>query len=148
MYLTRDPNQVAQLILVAGRLKDVKSNINQITFRVPDLPSLRQINATARATEGTGNFRPVNHGNSFSLYFDDPEGNAIEVSYESEWYVPAPSAWPLDLSLDDAALMKATEEKARAWPGFMMRNEWKARSRADLTAAGRLEAEELVEHLY
>ena len=148
VYLTRDPNQVAQLILVSGRPANVKSNINQITFRVPNLPSLRKIDAAARATQGCSNFRPVNHGNSFSLYFDDPEGNSIEVSFESEWYVPAPSAWPLDLSLDDATLMKVTEEKARAWPGFMMRNEWKARSRADLTAAGRLEAEERVEHLY
>jgi catechol 2,3-dioxygenase len=148
VYLTRDPSQVAQLILVSGRPPGVSSNINQITFRVPDLPSLRKIDAMARATNGCSNFRPVNHGNSYSLYFEDPEGNSIEVSYESEWYVPAPSAWPLDLSLDDATLEKQTEAKCRAWPGFMLRDEWKAKSRADLSASGRLEAEELVEHLY
>ena len=95
---------------------------------------MRKIDAAARATQGCSNFRPVNHGNSFSLYFDDPEGNSIEVSFESEWYVPAPSAWPLDLSLDDATLMKVTEGKAGA--------------RGRRAAGGGLEAEELVEHLY
>jgi catechol 2,3-dioxygenase len=148
VYLTRDPNQVAQLILVAGRDAALKSSVNQITFRVPDLATLRGINEALRTIPGCANFRPVNHGNSYSLYCDDPEGNALEISYESEYYIPAPIAWPLDFAMDDATLLKHVSDRVHATPGFMPRAEWKARSRAELVASGRIEAEELVEHLY
>ena len=148
VYLTRDPNQVAQLILVSGRDPKVKSSINQITFRVPDIATLRGINEQLRQNTGCANFRPINHGNSYSLYCDDPEGNALEISFESEYYIPAPIAWPLDFGMDDATLLKHVSDRVHSTPGFMPRAEWKARSRAELVASGRIEAEDLVEHLY
>jgi catechol 2,3-dioxygenase-like lactoylglutathione lyase family enzyme len=148
VYLTRDPNQVAQLILVSGRDAKVKSSVNQITFRVPDIATLRGINESLRVNTGCANFRPINHGNSYSLYCDDPEGNALEISFESDYYIPAPIAWPLDFGMDDATLLKHVSDRVHATPGFMPRAEWKARSRAELVASGRIEAEDLVEHLY
>lgn len=148
VYLTRDPNQVAQLILVSGRDAKVKSSVNQITFRVPDIATLRGINDSLRTIPGCANFRPINHGNSYSLYCDDPEGNALEISFESEYYIPAPIAWPLDFGMDDATLLKHVSDRVHSTEGFMPRAEWKARSRAELVASGRIEAEDLVEHLY
>lgn len=148
VYLTRDPNQVAQLILVSGRDPKIKSSVNQVTFRVPDITTLRGINDSLRTIPGCANFRPINHGNSYSLYCDDPEGNSLEISYESDYYIPAPIAWPLDFGMDDATLLKHVADRVHSTPGFMPRAEWKARSRAELVASGRIEAEELVEHVY
>ena len=99
------------------------------------------------AHPGVGNYRPVDHGNSFSLYCDDPEGNTLELSLESAWYTPAPSAWPLDFSLSDEEMLRLSEERCHSMPGFMMREDWKARARTELLEAGRLEAEELVARL-
>ena len=147
VYLTRDPDQIAQIVLVAGRPADLPSSINQSTFRVPSLSALRDVHDRMHAHPGVGNYRPVDHGNSFSLYCDDPEGNTLELSLESAWYTPAPSAWPLDFSLSDEKMLRLSEERCHSMPGFMMREDWKARARAELLEAGRLEAEELVAHL-
>ena len=141
VYLTRDPGQIAQLVLQAGRPAGVPSSINQVTFRVPSLPALRDVCDRMYAHPEVDDYRPVDHGNSFSLYCNDPEGNTIELSRESAWYTPAPSAWPLDLSLSDDDVLRTSEERCHSVPGFMMRADWKARARAQLSEAGRLEAE-------
>ena len=142
VYLTRDPDQIAQLVLVAGRPAEVPSSINQVTFRVPSLPALREVSERMYAHPEVDDYRPVDHGNSFSLYCHDPEGNTIELSRESAWYTPAPSAWPLDLSLSDEDMLRVSEGRCHSVPGFMMRADWKARARVQLLDAGRLEAEE------
>ncbi len=98
-------------------------------------------------TPGADDLRYVNHGNSFSIYFSDPEDNRIELAVETVWYVPAPSGWRLDLSLDDDQLIGATEARCRATPGFAMRADWKAVARRQLAELGRLEAEGLVSHV-
>ncbi len=141
VYLTRDPDQIAQLVLVAGRPAGLPSSINQVTFRVPSLPALREVCARMYDHPEVDDYRPVDHGNSFSLYCNDPEGNTIELSRESAWYTPAPSAWPLDLSLSDEEVLKVSEARCHSVPGFMMRADWKARARSQLLDAGRLEAE-------
>ncbi len=141
VYLTRDPDQIAQLVLVAGRPAELPSSINQVTFRVPSLPALREVCARMYDHPEVDDYRPVDHGNSFSLYCNDPEGNTIELSRESAWYTPAPSAWPLDLSLSDEEVLKVSEARCHSVPGFMMRADWKARARSQLLDAGRLEAE-------
>ncbi len=147
VYLTRDPNQIAQLVLTAGRSPELPSSINQVTFRLPSLPALREVHERMVAHPLVDDYRPVDHGNSFSLYCNDPEGNTLELSRESIWYTPAPSAWPLDFSLPDDEILQLSERRCRSEPGFMMRSDWKARARSELEEAGRLEAEELVEHL-
>ncbi|MDE0172465.1 MAG: VOC family protein [Defluviicoccus sp.] len=142
VYLTRDPGQIAQIVLAAGRPADVPSSINQVTFRVPSIPALRGVCDRMYAHPEVDDYRPVDHGNSFSLYCNDPEGNVIELSRESDWYTPAPSAWPLDLSLSDEEILRVSEERCHSVPGFMMRADWKALARAQLLDAGRLEAED------
>ena len=142
VYLTRDPGQIAQIVLAAGRPAEVPSSINQVTFRVPSIPALRGVCDRMYAHPEVDDYRPVDHGNSFSLYCNDPEGNVIELSRESDWYTPAPSAWPLDLSLPDEEILRVSEERCHSVPGFMMRADWKALARAQLLDAGRLEAED------
>ena len=44
-------------------------------------------------------------------------------------------------------MQRVSESRCRSEPEFMMRSDWKAHAHAALRAAGRLEAEELVEHL-
>ncbi len=146
--LTREPEQIAQIILRGGRAENVPSSVNQLTFRVSSLSELRLFKDFALSDARVTNFRPIHHGNSFSLYCDDLEGNTLEISIESEWYIPAPLAWPLDFEMSDTQLMASVEKTCHETDDFMMREEWLSRARGELIRSGRLEAEKLVFHLY
>lgn len=143
-YLSRDPNEHHQVILVSGRDMAAPSSVNQLSLRIMTLDELRRMEAELEAHPGVGPLRKTCHGNSFSIYFPDPEGNVVELAVESVWYVPAPHGAPLDLSLSDDALIGWAETHCRETPGFMMRSDWKRRAREQLLANGHLESEGLV----
>ncbi len=126
VFLTRDANEHHQLVLVTGRPADVPFNVvNQISFRVDSLRTLRQLRA-ALDNEPVTDIRPVSHGNALSVYFLDPEGNRIELLIDTPWYVPQPVRLSVDLSLPDAQLWASIEERARTIPGFKPRAEAQA----------------------
>ena len=43
--------------------------------------------------------RRMDHGNAWSLYFRDPEGNRLEMFCDTQWYIEQPCLEDLDLSL-------------------------------------------------
>ncbi|MBT5570023.1 MAG: VOC family protein [Alphaproteobacteria bacterium] len=143
-YLSRDPNEHHQVILVSGRDMDASSSVNQLSLRIMTLDELRRMEAELESHPDVGPLRKTCHGNSFSIYFPDPEGNVVELAVESVWYVPAPHGAVLDLSLSDEELIGWAETHCRATPGFMMRADWKRRAREELLANGHIEAEGLV----
>lgn len=112
-----------QVVLVEGRAAEGPSTVMQISFTVESLAELRQVRDRALANGATG-MRPVSHGNAWSIYFEDPEGNVIEVYLDSPWHVPQPHGDPLDLDKPDAQILAETEAACRADPGFMPRAEW------------------------
>ena len=124
VFLTRDPREHHQLVLVTGRPKDLSYNlINQLSFRVDSLGTLREIQAGLPG-EGAKELRSVTHGNALSLYFRDPEGNRVELLIDTPWHVPQPCRIPVDLSLPDDELWASIEKKARELPGFKSREAW------------------------
>tara|TARA_B110000263_G_scaffold151166_1_gene131185 strand:+ start:58 stop:378 length:321 start_codon:yes stop_codon:yes gene_type:complete len=94
-----------------------------------------------------GKLRNTCHGNSFSIYFPDPEGNIVELAVESVWYVPAPHGAPLDLSWSNQKLLEWAEDHCHKTDGFMMRADWKRRARKELIANGHLEAEPITNNI-
>jgi len=143
-YLSRDPNEHHQVILVSGQDMDAPSSVNQLSLRIMTLDELRRMEAELEAHPAVGPLRRTCHGNSFSIYFPDPEGNVVELAVESVWYVPAPHGAPLDLSWSDEKLINWAEQHCRETPGFMMRADWKQRARVELLSSGHIEAEGLV----
>jgi catechol-2,3-dioxygenase len=74
-FLSRDPIEHHQIAIASGRPKDaVHTTINQISFRVQGLEELRQYYPWL-VKEGVKKLDPRNHGNAWSIYFSDPEGN-------------------------------------------------------------------------
>lgn len=143
-YLSRDPSEHHQVILISGRDLDAPTSVNQLSLRIMSLDELRRMERELEAHPDVGPLRKTCHGNSFSIYFPDPEGNVVELAVESVWYVPAPHGAPLDLSLNDQELISWAEDHCRETEGFMMRADWKARARDELITNGHLEAEGLV----
>ena len=135
VFLTTDPAEHHQLVLVSGRKEGEVQNgpalggsfgsaIFQLSFRMEDLGALRRVRDRL-ADAGCKHLIPVSHGNAWSLYTRDPEGNALEFVVDSPWYVHQPCGEPLDLSLDDAEILRRTKalcdakggEPYEAWRG-------------------------------
>ncbi len=126
VFLTRDVNEHHQFVMASGRPADLSFNVvNQISFRVDSLRTLRQMHAALK-NEPVTDLGPISHGNALSVYFLDPEGNRIELLIDTPWYVPQPMRLPVDLSLPDDQLWSTIEAHARSLPGFKPRAEWQA----------------------
>ena len=120
-----------QVVLAEGRPEGVPSTINQLSFTVNSLSELRVMYRRVVAAE-VENLLPRNHGNAWSVYFDDPEGNNIEVYLDSPFHVPQPFGEYLDFELSDDEIVKLTEEMCRATEGYRPRDEWSADLAAEM----------------
>ena len=126
VFLSRDPREHHQLVLATGRPADAGFNVvNQISFRVPDIATLRQFHDRLLA-EGASDMHPVTHGNAVSVYCRDPEGNRLELFMDTPWYCEQPLREPVDLSQPDEVILGRAEAIARRFPKFMSRAEWQA----------------------
>jgi catechol-2,3-dioxygenase len=114
-------------VLATGRPTDVSfSIINQISLRVPDLATLREVHARVSADPDVTELVAATHGNAVSIYFRDPEGNRLEVFVDMPWYCEQPLREPIDLSQSDEQVMAAAEALARSRPKFRSRADWVA----------------------
>jgi len=137
VFLSRNPQEHHQIVLVPGRDPAHKSTVNQISFRVVSFAELRRLHAKL-VDEGASSLNPTNHGGSWSVYFADPEGNRIELFVQTPWYVP-PVSIPLDMGLADEEIYRLTEFMIENTPGHMPRAEWYERSRRRMLEEGTLE---------
>jgi catechol 2,3-dioxygenase len=123
-FMTADPQTHHQVALVTGRPEDATfSTVNQMSFTVGSLGELRQVRDTALVS-GATSMRVTSHGNAWSIYFGDPEGNIVEAYLDSPFHVPQPHGEPLDLDKPDEQILRETEAACRQDPGFMPRAEW------------------------
>lgn len=126
VFISRDPGEHHQIVLASGRPRGLPFNvINQISFRVEGLAALRHFHQ-ALQNERASEISPITHGNAISLYFRDPEGNRIELFFDTPWYCAQPVREPLDFSRTDAEIMARAEEVARSLPKFQPREAWSA----------------------
>ena len=108
-FLSRDPTEHHQIAIASGRPKEaVHTTINQISFRVDGLEELQQYYPWL-VKEGVKKLDPRNHGNAWSIYFADPEGNRVELYCGTPWHVSQPFGEPLDLTEPAATIRAKTE---------------------------------------
>jgi catechol-2,3-dioxygenase len=135
VFLSRDPDEHHQIVLATGRPPGVEFNVvNQISFKLPTLADLKAMHARAR-DEGTKQFRIVTHGNAWSVYFADPEGNRVEVFVDTPWHTPQPVVEPFDIEAPVEVIERETEALCRNRPGFMSREQWRAAQVTRMAAA-------------
>ena len=125
-FLSSNPEEHHQIALVEGREDegDEPTVINQISFRVDGLEELRAMRSAAEAL-GVKQILPLNHGNAWSIYFRDPEGNGIEVFARSPWHVRQPVTDGLDLSQSDEEIIAATERAYAEAPDRAPAEAWR-----------------------
>lgn len=124
MFLSRSTTEHHQLVLVEGRTDAMGTGlINQLSFRLDSLADLRRYNEII-AAEGVRVDRTMNHGNAWSIYCYDPEGNRIELYAGSPWYVAQPCAETLDLDAPEAEIYARTEAMVRNNPTYVSAEDW------------------------
>lgn len=123
-FLTQNPEVHHQLVLFDGKPKDLPFNpINQLSFLLDSLEDLKSYYAFAKATDIEG-IEQVDHGNAWSMYFKDPEGNPVEMYVDAPFYTNQPCREPLDLDQSAEEILARTEAMCRRRPGFQTRDEW------------------------
>ncbi len=127
VFTSSDPREHHQIALIAGRPEVLEFNpINQISFRMDSVELLQAMWRRVKDAPGVTDMRPVDHGNAWSVYFRDPEGNRLELFCDTEFYVSQPCLEPLDLSLPAEAIRARSEAFCRTAPGFRPIAEYRA----------------------
>jgi catechol 2,3-dioxygenase len=135
VFTSWDPDDHHQVALVSGRPDLAGFNhINQLSFRVPRFEDLQTYWRRVKDERGVHDMRGTNHGNAFSFYFRDPEGNRVEIFCDSPWYITQPCIEELDLSRPAAEVMAEAEKFCRAAPGFAPIEEFKSKVRSKIEA--------------
>ena len=118
VFMTGDPQEHHQIAFVYDSLEDLKELALQ--FAKAGVPILQQ----------------KDHGNTWSIYIEDPEGNRVECYTPSPWYVKQPTWMPLDLLTESVELIRSrTEAAAKARPECQTREAWMAGIQARIDAA-------------
>jgi catechol-2,3-dioxygenase len=91
-----------ELLLVPGR-EDGKV-VQQISFRCASLADVKAFYRLFLARNIPIN-RTVSHGNAVGVYFQDPDGNQVEVYWQTGVDWPQPFGKPVDLTASDEEII-------------------------------------------
>lgn len=124
-FLSQDPTAHHQIVLVATPEPPQRAFVlaDHLAFRTGTLADLRLIGERLTAADVTP--IPVSHGNAWSLYFTDPEGNGLECFVDTPFHVAQPYGDRLDLSATDDDIEALTRSKLEGLPEFQPFDEWR-----------------------
>jgi catechol 2,3-dioxygenase len=132
IFMTGDPHQHHQFVLVVREAGDPPGGaLFQVSFKVRTLDELRRT-ANLATDNGATELQGINHGNSWSVYFRDPDRNMVEIYMDTGWYVPQPFGDRFALELDEQQMRAVTAERVKSIAGSMPQSEWSDRTRTRL----------------
>ncbi len=131
-FLTGSSDKHHQVVFVQGRTGEPTTKVlSQVSFRVDSLADLRVFAAHAGEL-GATEIEARNHGNSWSIYFRDPEFNFIEMYVVTPWQVRQPWRVPRDLNRPDDEIIATTERLITTDGVVVELEDWKRRMAARL----------------
>ncbi len=134
VFMSREPTEHHQVVLCTGRPADLGfTTVNQLSFRLGTLDDLRAAHALLKEA-GATEIKPINHGISWSVYAEDPEGNRVELFVDTPWYVPQPLRDPLDLDRPDDVIYRESEAAMVVDPGYKPMAQWQEETRQRIAA--------------
>jgi len=104
-----------ELLLAPGRNDDGNVNVlQQISFRCATLKDVKEFYRVFVDNKVPIN-RCISHGNTVSIYAQDPDGNSVEVYWPSGVDVPQPFGKPMDLSRSESEIRDQLNEILKEW---------------------------------
>jgi catechol 2,3-dioxygenase len=127
VFLSQDPGAHHQIAMVGGAMTGDSDfvMVDHLAFRTNTLADLRIIKANLLAA-GIENILHIDHGNAWSLYFNDPEGNGVECYVDTPFHVAQPNAGEFDIDATDAEIEVATRLRIADAPEFQPMKDWQA----------------------
>lgn len=134
-FLSQDPQAHHQIAMVGGASTPPSDfvMVDHLAFRTGALDDLRTIHSNLVAA-GVKDILKIDHGNAWSLYFNDPEGNGVECYVDTPFHVAQPYAGTFDLDASDEQIERSTRQELEGKPEFQLMKDWAA------TFAKRLDA--------
>jgi catechol-2,3-dioxygenase len=125
-FISQDPNDHHQIVFVSGQTTPPHGFVmaDHLAFRTGSLDELRAVGARLSAA-GVDDAIPISHGNAWSLYFNDPEGNGLECFVDSPFHVAQPFADSLDLDATDDEIEAITRARLDGLPEFRPIEQWR-----------------------
>ena len=118
-FLSADPFAHHQIAMVGGVgvADSAFVMVDHFAFRTGTLDDLRAIygNLIVGGVEG---ILQICHGNSWSLYFSDCEGNGLECYVDTPFHVAQPFAGGFELDRSDEEILKMTTALIESEAGF------------------------------
>jgi catechol 2,3-dioxygenase len=122
VFMSKNPSEHHQVVLSPGRKPNTReSPMDHISFRLDSIANLR-IFYNALKQQSTS-LQTVSHGNTWSIYFRDPEDNRLEIFTDTPWHVSQPCRFEIDLQLSDDLLIEFTRQQIQNLPGYAIRSE-------------------------
>ena len=110
-----------ELLLAPGRNDQGNVNVlQQISFRCATLKDVKDFYKVFVDNHVPIN-RVVSHGNTVSIYAQDPDGNSVEVYWPSGVDVPQPFGKPMDLSKSEGEIRDQLNDILKEWEQSMQR---------------------------
>jgi catechol-2,3-dioxygenase len=104
-----------ELLLAPGRNDAGNVNVlQQVSFRCATLKDVKDFYKTFVDNQVPIN-RVVSHGNTVSVYAQDPDGNSVEVYWPSGVDVPQPFGKPMDLTKSEAEIREQLNQILKDW---------------------------------
>lgn len=126
-FLSQDPSAHHQIAMVGGASTPPADfvMIDHLAFRTESLDDLRAIHANLVAA-GIEGIMQIDHGNAWSLYFHDIEGNGVECYVDSPFHVAQPNAGTFDINASDDEIEETTRCRIEAAPEFQPMTNWQS----------------------
>ena len=132
IFMSQDPAEHHQIGMVAIREGEEPPNtVNHFAFRVDHFADIQTLKDRLEPIEGV-KINPLSHGNTLSIYFNDPEGNGLEVFWDTPWHVAQPMARPWDPAMNEQQALEWLESEFRDAPGFMPAEDYHRQLAAEL----------------
>lgn len=125
-FMSQDPAAHHQIAMTGGVATPDSDfvMVDHLAFRTNTLDDLRAIRAKLDEA-GVEDVIPVCHGNAWSLYFKDCEGNGIECFVDSPFHVAQPFAEGFDLDETDDVILEKTREQLASKPEYQPMSQWR-----------------------
>jgi len=118
VFLSQDAQEHHQLALAVLRKDDASASaLNHLAFRVDQFADLKTTHDRVIDVAGV-KVAPITHGNALSVYFNDPEGNGLELFWDTPWHVRQPVVQPWDITLDEQSALDWVEAQYAEAEGF------------------------------
>lgn len=140
VFMSQSESEHHQIAFLSGKTGEptkrpeglTPNRTNHFAFRVDNLDDVKAWWKKLSTDDRVEGAMPWSHGNTFSVYFFDPEGNGLEIFCDTPWHVAQPSGAPWDPTASDEEIHETARQRLKDNRDFKPIDEFYADLRSQL----------------